>query len=342
MTPHQGKPVNPQKGRLKKVSKRICALLLAMLMLLSLCACGASSGQATSGESVKEEAAVKETPAVPLSPLEKLIAEAEAGSTEAMVKLGDMYRDGDGVEADMETAGSWYEKAGDAGDGNAYQWLGNMYYNASGDQKDYGRAFEAYTKSADAGVPDGMGMLGLFYGNGYGVEQDTAKAAQWYEKAADAGCAWAMKNLCFLYMYTLHDDEKAEKYLLKAAETGDSGLMATLGDFYSDFEGRGRRDYAKAVEWYTKSAEAEDPSAYGTFQLGEAYNYGYGVQKDYEKAFELFNRAVELWQAQNSTDEIFAYTVEQIGDMYSYGRGVEKDKEKAAEYYKWADELNSR
>ena len=96
------------------------------------------------------------------------------------------------------------------------------------------------------------------------------------------------------------------------------------------------------LEWYTKSAEAEDPSAYGTFQLGEAYNYGYGVQKDYEKAFELFNRAVELWQAQNSTDEIFAYTVEQIGDMYSYGRGVEKDKEKAAEYYKWADELNSR
>ena len=151
--------------------KRICALLMAVLMLLSLCACGASSGQATSGESVKEEAAVKETPAVPLSPLEKLIAEAEAGSTEAMVKLGDMYRDGDGVEADMETAGSWYEKAGDAGDGNAYQWLGNMYYNASGDQKDYGRAFEAYTKSADAGVPDGMGMLGLFYGNGYGVEQ---------------------------------------------------------------------------------------------------------------------------------------------------------------------------
>ena len=151
MTPHQGKPVNSQKGRLKKVSKRICALLLAMLMLLSLCACGASSGQATSGESVKEEAAVKETPAVPLSPLEKLIAEAEAGSTEAMVKLGDMYRDGDGVEADMETAASWYEKAGDAGDFYAYLALGNLYYYASGEQQDFGKAFAYYTKAAELG-----------------------------------------------------------------------------------------------------------------------------------------------------------------------------------------------
>ena len=179
--------------------------------------------------------------------------------------------------------------------------------------------------------------MGSYYTN---IAHDYEKAEEYYLKAAEAGEIQLYRNLGNIFMYIAHDDKKAEKYLTMAAENGDSRAMATLGDFYSDFEGTGRRDYAKAVEWYTKSAEAEDPSAYGTFQLGQAYNYGYGVQQDYPKAFELFNRAVEIWKSQNSTDEIFAYTVREIGDMYASGRGVEKDTEKAEEYYQWASELN--
>ena len=45
------------------MGKRICALLLAVLMMLSLCACGASSGQAAVEDTAKEDTA-KENAAI--------------------------------------------------------------------------------------------------------------------------------------------------------------------------------------------------------------------------------------------------------------------------------------
>ena len=160
---------------------------------------------------------------------------------------------------------------------------------------------------------------------------------------AEAGEVQAMTELGSMYMYEILDYDKAEEWMIKAVEAGDSASFtrALLGDLYSGVGGSNKTDFEKAIEWYTKSMEVDDPSPYGVYQLGNIYYQGYGGETDYEKAFELFNRAVEIWKAQNSTDAIFPYTVEQIGDMYSNGRGVEKDTDKAAEYYKWADELNS-
>jgi TPR repeat protein len=43
--------------------------------------------------------------------------DAEGGDAEAMASLADKYRYGDGVEADLQQARSWYEKAGEAGYG---------------------------------------------------------------------------------------------------------------------------------------------------------------------------------------------------------------------------------
>ena len=115
-----------------------------------------------------------------------------------------------------------------------------------------------------------------------------------------------------------------------------------LGDLYSGVGGTAKLDYEKAIEWFTKSMETDDPEPYGIFRLGNLYYQGQGVEADYEKAFELFNRAVELWKEKNSLDVFYPMTVEKIGDMYRSGQGVEKDAEKAAEYYQWAKELASR
>ena len=120
--------------------KRVCVLLLALLLILSLCACGASLEQAAAVE--EAEAAPSEEPTAALSPLEQLIADAEAGDTEAMCKLGEMYRDGDGVEANLEEARSWYGKAGEAGHAYAYLWLADSYYFPNYGTQDYDKAFE--------------------------------------------------------------------------------------------------------------------------------------------------------------------------------------------------------
>ena len=99
--------------------------------------------------------------------------------------------------------------------------------------------------------------------------------------------------------------------------------------------------YWEGIEWYTKSAQADDPSPYGMCQLGQMYYDGDGVTVDYEKAFDLFSSAVAIWQAKNSPDVFYPITVRTLGDMYKAGKGVEKDADKAAEYYAWASELEA-
>ena len=81
------------------------------------------------------------------------------------------------------------------------------------------------------------------------------------------------------------------------------------------------------------------PEKRDSVQLGQLYNYGNGVERDYEKAFELFNRAVGIWQEADSQDAFFPAALDMIAEMYLLGHGVEKDLDKAAEYYDWAEEL---
>ena len=51
------------------------------------------------------------------------------------------------------------------------------------------------------------------------------------------------------------------------------------------------KDYAKAVEWYRKSAEQGNDEA--QYSLGIMYECGYGVSKDYAKAAEWYRKAAK-------------------------------------------------
>jgi hypothetical protein len=91
------------------------------------------------------------------------------------------------------------QKAADAGNADAMVGLGVLYENGQGVAQDYAKAREWYQKAADAGNADAMNNLGLLYQKGQGVTQDYAKAREWYQKAADAGDPIAMDNLGVLY-----------------------------------------------------------------------------------------------------------------------------------------------
>ena len=179
-------------------------------------------------------------------------------------------------------------------------------------------------------------------GNHYQYDLGNYKLAEeYYLKAIEAGETQVYRNLGMMYMYYTNEYEKAEEWLLKAAETGDSFLYATLGDFYNGVGGMKMLDIEKAMEWYSKSIETDDPDPYGYFQLGLIYYYGKGVDKDYEKAFELFSRSAELYAGRNNHDAMYSEVLKSIGEMYQMGFGVEKDLEKAQEYYDRAEELES-
>ncbi|MBR4695960.1 MAG: SEL1-like repeat protein, partial [Selenomonadaceae bacterium] len=52
---------------------------------------------------------------------------AEAGSAEAMNKVGEMYEGGDGIEQDYKEAMKWFRKAAEAGSAEAMNKVGEMY-----------------------------------------------------------------------------------------------------------------------------------------------------------------------------------------------------------------------
>ena len=49
---------------------------------------------------------------------------AENGYSESMLKLGDMYLKGEGVEADYDQSREWFQKAADAGNLYVIEKLG--------------------------------------------------------------------------------------------------------------------------------------------------------------------------------------------------------------------------
>ena len=109
--------------------------------------------------------------------------------------------------------------------------------------------------------------------------------------------------------------------LLKKAENDDPFAQNELGDIY--YNGTGvEKDYHKAVEWYQKSAIKRNAKA--QCNLGYMYENGFGVEKDYQKAVEWYQKSANLGcaNAQNN-----------LGSMYRSGFGVEMDYQKAVEWY---------
>jgi TPR repeat protein len=149
------------------------------------------------------------------------------GNVAAMVGLGDLSYQGDGVAQDYAEARRWFEKGAAAGDGYAAYSVGDLYENGYGVEKDYFQARSWYEKGAALGDASAMTNLGTLYSRGQGVAQDHAQARKWYEKAAALGRSTAMYNLGNVYAF-----------------------------------GHGvRKDAAQARAWYQKALDAGDPNA---------------------------------------------------------------------------------
>ncbi len=123
-------------------------------------------------------------------------------------------------------------------------------------------------------------------------------------------------------------DEALEKYYTSVKLKPREGyLWEDLGDCLNKL-GK-KKEMFKA---YQRAVELRYDGALG--DLGWCYHYGHGVEKNGQKAFELY------WLYADKTDSIFARY--KLGDCYSEGIGVEKDLLKAREYYEEAVALNPK
>ena len=187
----------------------------------------------------------------PAKKAEYLLEAAQLGSADAQCELGDCYAKGRGVSADIAKAARWYEKAAKQGNAQGLYKMGCCCLSGVGVAQNNDRAFSYFTQAADQGHAEAQYALGNCYNSGKGTAASASQAAEWYTKAARQGNVEAQLKL-------------AERY--------------------------GKENDAKAVTWYRKAAGAGNAEA--QYKLGNCYYRGLcGLQKDADKAMELFRKA---------------------------------------------------
>ncbi len=131
---------------------------------------------------------------------------------------------------------------------------------------DYKSAYYYYKKGADTGYAPCIYNISVLYGRKYEGFTDLASKCYWIERALPY-----LKNTTFAYYVlgsdysTLNQYDKAYKYVKSLADKGENVAEAILGDMYE----KGayvKKDYTKALEYYTKAAQ--HGYEYAMFQIG--------------------------------------------------------------------------
>jgi TPR repeat protein len=112
---------------------------------------------------------------------------AELCRGDALVPLGNLYAEGQGVAQDYGEALGWFRKAADQGNYEAQNNIGWFYLSGWGVTQDYGEAMRWFRLAADQGNEIAQRNIGMMYVQGLGVTIDKDEAIRWFKKAAAAG-----------------------------------------------------------------------------------------------------------------------------------------------------------
>jgi TPR repeat protein len=116
---------------------------------------------------------------------------ADKGDADAQFNLGQAYKLGRGVPADLGSAQSWYEKAAAKGHEQAQVNLGLILFQRG----DRAKAMPWIRKAADGGDPRAQYVLGTALFNGDLVPKDWPRAYAFMQLAAAQGLPPAVTNL---------------------------------------------------------------------------------------------------------------------------------------------------
>ena len=135
---------------------------------------------------------------------------------------------------------------------------------------------------------------------------------------------WALVAAAQLSAAAPAGNAEVERALAAArvrASTGDVIAQFSLGSilYYS------ANDTAQAVDWFRRAAAQEYSPA--EFQMGQLYDFGFGVARNDDDALGWYRKAAERGHAAAQRA---------VGDFYQKGRGVAADAAEAARWYRRA------
>lgn len=227
---------------------------------------------------------------------------------EGIYMLGRMYEEGRGTEKSLEQAFKLYQAA--LTSENAKLRLANFFENGKYVEKSLANAIKLYNELQKSDNPFAMYKIGVFYLKGEGLKQDLNNAYKWLNKALLAGSIEAMNHFRLL-------DSKSKTDVRTTEEIYRAGKSLVE-----------KLQIEEAMPFLEVAAKEKHLEAVLT--LYEIYKEGKGVEKSFEKAYEILFKYQEL-----KKPEIYY----RLGQTFEFGEGVDSSFVKAAKFYELASKL---
>ena len=205
-----------------------------------------------------------------------------------------------------------------------YAIIANLYLYGLGVEVDYNLAKQYCGLGIEKGSINAIFTLGLMHYDGMGFPQSYENAVTYFTTASDKGLWRAQFKLAICYAVPRGvklNHQKAFDLYLKAAMSGYAFAEANVGR-YIYFSKVPYDNLSDCVKWFELAASKNVPSS--MYYLGECYLKGYYVEKNLEKAFDLFYKSAEL----NHTSSIL-----KVAEFYEKGMVVEQNYQIAYDYY---------
>lgn len=221
--------------------------------------------------------------------------ESNAGQGFAQYALGKKYRDGQGVERNIQKAVELFALAAKQGNSFAAFALGKMYLsNDASLPRDEATALNWITYASERGNQFAQCYLGkLLLKGADGIPQDTNAALRWLRASVDQGNVYAEYALAMAYLkgkIVPKDALKALELLRHASSQDHQFAQYQLGKMLLQGE-EAPKNVAAAVHWLTVSAM--HGNQYAQYALGKLYLLGKDVEKDKSSAAKWFQMAAD-------------------------------------------------
>ena len=235
---------------------------------------------------------------------------AEAGQARTQYALGKIYRDGQGVEKDVQKAVELFTLAAMQGNSFAAFAFGKMYLSDDPAlSRNVAAALKWITNAAEHGNQFAQYYLGKLLLKGTDdISQDTNSALRWLLASVEQGNVHAEYALAMAYLKgesVPKDSLKAMELLKRASSREHQFAQYQLGKLLLQGEDV-PKDVVAAVYWLT--ASAMHGNQYAQYALGKLYLLGKGVEKDKDRAAKWFQMAA------NQGNEYAQYYLKHMDD----------------------------